>query len=97
MIFLEKMEKDLFKHIKCIFPKIATQEMRSVFTQIGSALKYIHSKNITHCDIKPENIGVSGDLAVLMDFEYASEISEFNKFSKINETWKNRSVLHQSP
>jgi serine/threonine protein kinase len=60
-------------------------------------LQYIHAKNIAHCDIKPENIGVSQDLAILMDFEYSTDISEYSKFSKINETWKNRSVLHQSP
>ena len=36
--------------------------------QVANALKYLHSKNILHLDVKPSNILVSDGNAVLIDF-----------------------------
>ena len=40
------------------------------------ALEYAHSRNVVHRDVKPENIVVSGDRAVLVDFGIARAIAQ---------------------
>jgi serine/threonine protein kinase/ABC-type phosphate transport system substrate-binding protein len=37
-------------------PKVPTDDMMEIFTQIAEAVDYIHEKKIVHRDIKPENI-----------------------------------------
>jgi serine/threonine protein kinase len=47
--------------------------LKNYFRQVGEALKYLHqNQNEVHNDVKPENIGISGDRAVLMDFEFCT-------------------------
>lgn len=92
------MDQDLYQIIKINFPEIKIKEMKSYFRQVGQALKYLHQKeNEVHLDIKPENIGVKNDNAVLMDFEFCSKISDLNNISYLKSIWKNRSTLYLSP
>ncbi len=45
--------------------------------QIASALQYIHTQNITHLDVKPDNILLKeGDIAVLIDFGLAKQYDD---------------------
>lgn len=37
-------------------PKLATNEILDIFTQIAEAIDYMHDKRVVHRDIKPENI-----------------------------------------
>jgi serine/threonine protein kinase len=46
--------------------------MTRTIYQISRALKYLHSENIIHRDVKPDNIVVSHDTATLIDFNLAA-------------------------
>lgn len=49
--------------------RMSEQNALKYIRQIAGALKYIHSKNILHLDIKPSNIMIdSSDRAILIDF-----------------------------
>ena len=68
-----KMHEDLFINyfpsIGDMLEMILSSEMgrlseritRFLVTQILVALKHLHSKNIVHCDLKPENVLLSSD------------------------------------
>ncbi len=44
-----------------------------VVTQVATALSYLHGRNLVHRDIKPGNIMVVGERAVLIDLGFAVE------------------------
>ena len=47
--------------------------------QVADALKYVHSQNYLHLDVKPHNIMVDGnDRAVLIDFGVSKQYDEAN-------------------
>ena len=48
------------------------ETVRSLGTQLASALMAVHGRGIVHCDVKPSNIFVENDRALLGDFGIAS-------------------------
>jgi serine/threonine protein kinase len=62
---------DLFEFINLILPRYKYREAVSkhIFTQIVEAVKYLHSIDITHGDIKDENVLIDQLLSIkLIDF-----------------------------
>ena len=51
--------------------RLSERITRFIVTQILVALKHLHSKNIVHCDLKPENVLLSSD----SDFPQVSSLN----------------------
>lgn len=80
-VIMEKLKGDMLEMILSS-PRGRLNERVTKFliTQILIALKHLHSKNIVHCDLKPENVLLSSDsefpLVKLCDFGFARIIGE---------------------
>ena len=65
----------------CLFDYIVNNGLSeelsaNIFYEILKSLKYIHEKNISHCDIKPENILLTKNYyPKIIDFGYSEEFS----------------------
>ncbi|KAG8189818.1 hypothetical protein JTE90_026121 [Oedothorax gibbosus] len=57
-IFMELAQNDLLNYVK-ERDRIPEKEARNLFRQIVSALKYLHSINVAHRDLKCENIMIT--------------------------------------
>ncbi|KAK1157884.1 serine/threonine-protein kinase ULK3 isoform X1 [Acipenser oxyrinchus oxyrinchus] len=60
---------------------------RSFLQQLACALQFLHERNISHLDLKPQNILLSGGLLKLADFGFAQYMSP----------WDEKHVLRGSP
>uniref|UniRef100_A0A3B1IPN3 Serine/threonine-protein kinase ULK3 n=2 Tax=Astyanax mexicanus TaxID=7994 RepID=A0A3B1IPN3_ASTMX len=60
---------------------------RRFLQQIACSLKFLHEKNISHLDLKPQNILLSGSVLKLADFGFAQYMSP----------WDEQSALRGSP
>ncbi|MEO0867399.1 MAG: serine/threonine-protein kinase [Cyanobacteria bacterium J06642_11] len=60
-----------------IFPRRPLAEARALhyIRQIADALQTVHQQGLLHRDIKPQNIMIAGDKAVLIDFGIARELT----------------------
>lgn len=67
----------LASHIKQSSLKLARKISYAI--QLCSALSYLASRSIVHCDIKPDNIYVDGLKCVLADFGLAKSINDHSE------------------
>ncbi|XP_026782960.1 serine/threonine-protein kinase ULK3 [Pangasianodon hypophthalmus] len=56
---------------------------RLFLQQIACALKFLHEKNISHLDLKPQNILLSGNVLKLADFGFAQYMSPWDEQSSL--------------
>ncbi|XP_056333980.1 serine/threonine-protein kinase ULK3 [Danio aesculapii] len=52
---------------------------RRCLQQIACALQFLHEKNISHLDLKPQNILLSGNMLKLADFGFAQYMSPWDE------------------
>ncbi|XP_037072152.1 serine/threonine-protein kinase D1-like [Pollicipes pollicipes] len=78
-VVMEKMEGDMLEMILQA-EKLCERKTRFLITQILVALKYLHSQNVVHCDLKPENVLLASKEEFpqikICDFGYAKIIGE---------------------
>src|SRR5689334_8311271 len=74
------------------------ETVRSYMRQITEALSYAHSRNIAHCDIKPENLLLSEDgrKIFLADFGIAKILSEIHSTMRVT-TSPSGTALYMAP
>ncbi|XP_059097444.1 serine/threonine-protein kinase D1-like isoform X2 [Tigriopus californicus] len=80
-VVMEKLKGDMLEMILSSEKgRLSERITRFIVTQILVALKHLHSKNIVHCDLKPENVLLSSDSdfpqVKLCDFGYARIIGK---------------------
>lgn len=80
-VVMEKLKGDMLEMIlSSPRGKLNERVTKFLITQILVALKHLHSKNIVHCDLKPENVLLSTDSEFpqvkLCDFGFARIIGE---------------------
>merc|ERR1719400_2363166 len=80
-VVMEKLRGDMLEMIlSSEMGRLSERITRFLVTQILVALKHLHSKNIVHCDLKPENVLLSSDSdfpqVKLCDFGFARIIGE---------------------
>ncbi|TSK38389.1 Serine/threonine-protein kinase ULK3 [Bagarius yarrelli] len=56
---------------------------RLFLQQMACALKFLHEKNISHLDLKPQNILLSGTVLKLADFGFAQYMSPWDEKSSL--------------
>jgi protein kinase D len=57
---MEKLKGDMLEMILSV-GRLNERVTKFIVTQILVALKHLHSRNIVHCDLKPENVLLSSD------------------------------------
>lgn len=75
-------EGDLFSYIEKNGTKFNNQTILNLFNKLIPSLKYIHSQNIVHKDIKLENFVLHGDSIILIDFEMSEYIENDQELQK---------------
>ncbi|KAL1501781.1 hypothetical protein ABEB36_007046 [Hypothenemus hampei] len=80
-VVMEKLKGDMLEMILSHEKGRLTERVtKFLITQILIALKHLHSKNIVHCDLKPENVLLNSDSEYpqvkLCDFGFARIIGE---------------------
>ncbi len=56
--------------------ELPVEEATRVLREVTDALAYAHAKGVVHRDIKPDNVMISGDHALVTDFGVAKAVSE---------------------
>jgi serine/threonine protein kinase len=70
--------------------RLSERITRFIVTQILVALKHLHSKNIVHCDLKPENVLLSSDSDYPQVGDHCLRLYRvIIKFLIISQTWLN--------
>ncbi|AGF85192.1 putative protein kinase [Moumouvirus goulette] len=66
LMILEKLDTSLEKYISC--PNFSLLDKYHILLQIAYGIKYLHTNNIIHFDIKPDNIMYKNNVLKIIDF-----------------------------
>lgn len=78
-ILLEKCDLSLDEHIRNT-PLLSHVGLLSIMRQLTSGLKFLHSFQVAHFDLKPENIMFKKDCLKIIDFGLARHQRDFGSF-----------------
>lgn len=73
--------------------KLLKENVKSYSLQIVKGLRYIHSKDIIHFDLKPENIIIKNNIVKIIDFGSAKYINEVIKAQDFTNTYTSLEYL----
>lgn len=76
---------DFFYYLK---KKQYTSDVFHILLQIANAIVVLHSFDLAHLDIKPENILIRGSYAVLCDFATVYRVKDLQKIAKEHGTYE---------
>ncbi|GBN96943.1 Testis-specific serine/threonine-protein kinase 1, partial [Araneus ventricosus] len=86
-IFMELIEDDLLGYVRSR-GRLKESEARHFFEQMVSAMKYLHSLNIAHRDLKCENIMIDENHRIkIIDFGFCRSTVDSNKRRRLSETF----------
>ena len=95
-IFMDKMCCNLVSEISATpNNRLSSRTCRFIVRQIAAGIKYLHDLDISHCDLKPDNILLDGKLSKskhwppcvkLCDFGYARFISRVGRRKSVKGT-----------
>ena len=71
-LVFEYMDKNLYYYYKK--NTISYKNVISIFYEVTKGLEYIHSQNIIHCDLKPENIMINKETKKIKIIDFGSAI-----------------------
>ncbi|XP_061918223.1 homeodomain-interacting protein kinase 1-like isoform X2 [Entelurus aequoreus] len=87
----EKLDMNLHQLLECRLP-LSLMEIRPVLQQLTTALQFLKSVGIVHCDLKPDNIMVVDHLQLplkvkVIDFGLALHTSELSRGTTVQSMW----------
>jgi serine/threonine protein kinase len=78
---MEKCESSLLGHLECM-PELNERTIGGLFAQMLKGIEHVHSVNVVHSDVKPDNFLIGGDngnVVKLSDFGLARMLPETGK------------------
>lgn len=90
LLVMERCKSDLLQYITIEQPALSDNVQRAIINQLLEAYQHIHSAQVRHLDVKPENIlvdevdGVVGPHIKLCDFAFSQVFEEHQKSQSIH-------------
>ena len=75
---------ELFDYVYILKRPFSEKISSKILFKVANSIKFLHSQNIAHCDIKPENILITSNFELkLIDFGYSHKFPDNAKNSKL--------------
>lgn len=66
------------------FPNLTDREIKFYFANLVLAIEFLHTHNIVHCDVKPENLVIGADgYLMLTDFGLAQTLHSDDSWNRM--------------